>query len=91
MATPRPIHDLKTWPEFFKAVALGDKGYEIRKADRDFQVGDYVRLQEYDPASKLYTGAHIMAMITYITAGGAWGIPSGLCVFSIRTIKVITV
>lgn len=43
------VHELKTWPTYFRAVADGDKRFEIRKNDRDFRVGDFVELLEYDP------------------------------------------
>lgn len=43
------IHDLKTWPEPFAAVVAGDKTHEARKNDRDYQVGDVLRLREFKP------------------------------------------
>ena len=36
------IHELKTLPEYFDAVFMGKKNFEIRKNDRDYKVGDYV-------------------------------------------------
>ncbi|MBD3778487.1 MAG: DUF3850 domain-containing protein [Micrococcales bacterium] len=39
-------HDLKTQTPWFNRVAAGEKRAEIRKHDRDFQVGDMVRLIE---------------------------------------------
>lgn len=43
------IHDLKCWPQYFWSVVRGEKPFEIRKNDRNFKVGDYLGLQEYDP------------------------------------------
>lgn len=61
------IHDLKTWPQFFQPVALGHKTFEIRFNDRDFKVGDVLRLREWDPAVKKYTGNETIRRVTYIT------------------------
>ncbi len=47
-------HELKILPEYFKEVLLGNKNFEIRKNDRNFQVGDYVELREYDPTKYFY-------------------------------------
>jgi hypothetical protein len=77
-------HDLKTWPEPFAAVMAGEKTHEIRKADRPFAVGDVLRLSEWDPRSGTFTGRALQADVTYVTAGGEWGIPHGMCVMSIR-------
>lgn len=42
-------HELKIWPQFYKLVAEGSKTFEVRKNDRDFQVGDEVKLKYFDP------------------------------------------
>lgn len=43
-------HKLKIWPRMFEAVQRGDKTFEIRKNDRDYQTGDTLVLEEWDPA-----------------------------------------
>lgn len=40
-------HHLKTLPVYFDAVRRGDKTFEIRKNDRDFQTGDTLVLEEF--------------------------------------------
>jgi hypothetical protein len=77
------IHKLKTWPEPFKAVANGHKTHEIRVNDRGFQVGDMLELLEWDQNLCEYTGHAVFRSVTYITRGGQWGLPNGLCVMSI--------
>lgn len=39
-------HDVKLVSDFYDDSASGAKPFEIRKADRDYQVGDYLRLHE---------------------------------------------
>ncbi|EED1975124.1 DUF3850 domain-containing protein, partial [Listeria monocytogenes] len=41
------IHDLKILPIYFAEVVAKRKTFEIRKNDRDFCVGDMVRLKEW--------------------------------------------
>lgn len=74
------LHELKTWPEYFKAVERGDKTFEVRKADRDFNVGDFLKLREWNPKKEAYTGKSVIRCITYILPGGQFGIEEGYCV-----------
>lgn len=62
------MHLLKCWPEYYRAVESGAKRFEIRNnTDRDFQVGDFVTLSEWDPQEQRYVGPKITRLITYIT------------------------
>jgi len=56
---------LKILPKYFEAVVSGDKCFEIRKNDRNYQKGDILRLNEYQDGH--YTGDVHVAEITYIT------------------------
>lgn len=64
--TVQRIHELKSWPEFFAPVFLGVKHFEIRKNDRGFLVGDLLRLLEYEPLVKSFTGREWWAIIAYV-------------------------
>jgi hypothetical protein len=76
-------HELKTWPTAFQAILDGRKRYEIRKADRNFQVGDLLHLREWDRATGRYTGRDNWVEVTYMTQPGEWGLGSDICVMSI--------
>lgn len=76
-------HYLKTWPEYFIEVWLGNKNFEFRKNDRDFQVGDTLVLQEYDPEKQQHSGRHITVKVTYVLQDFE-GIAPGYCVMSIK-------
>ena len=57
------IHELKIFPKYFKDVVSGKKGFEIRENDRDFRVGDFLALNEWDG---LYTGNCCLVEVVYI-------------------------
>lgn len=58
-------HTLKTLPRYFQAVWVGDKTFEIRKNDRNFQERDEVVLQEWE--SQEHTGREVEGFIRYLT------------------------
>lgn len=58
-------HELKIKPEYFAAVFFGEKTFEIRNnADRNFQVGDTLRLKAWDGE---FTGDFVEKVVSYIT------------------------
>jgi hypothetical protein len=77
-------HDLKTWPAEFAAVEAGVKRFEWRKNDRGFEVGDVLRLQEYDPDREQHTHRETVVDVTYLLRGPLFGVPEGYVVMSIR-------
>ena len=82
------FHYRKIHPENLKAIVAGTKRHEIRKEDRpterNFQVGDYLMLEEWDPELKDYTGVRIETEITHVDRG--WGLPKDMAVLSINLI-----
>jgi hypothetical protein len=79
----RTVHDLKTVQPFFDDVCAADKNFEVRKDDRNFKVGDWLRLREVDAAGD-YTTAFTTVVVTYKLDGGVFGIEPGHCVLGIR-------
>ena len=75
-------HDLKCDHEPFQALWNSDKYHEVRKNDRDYNVGDYLYLRELDKAG-VETNRRINAWVSYITPGGSYGLPKDICVMSI--------
>lgn len=57
-------HELKTLPEYFEAVRIRIKPFEVRFNDRNFNVGDELVLKEWD--GKEYTGRILYKKIIYI-------------------------
>lgn len=82
------VHVLKTDPAPFKAVRAGTKKYEVRKFDRDFRIGDELKLVEFDRATSSYSGNKVRARVTAITKPGEYDLPSGIGVLGIEVVAV---
>jgi hypothetical protein len=82
----KETHELKTWPAEFMAVARGEKTFDLRENDRNFQVGDYLLLREYDPTKREYTGRSLRVYVTYLLKGGMFGLPETHCIMSISIV-----
>ena len=78
-------HYLKTWPQFYDAVARLDKNFEVRKDDRAFQAGDTLMLERYDPDQPTQFGnyATLERHVTFVLRGGEFGIEPGYVVMGI--------
>lgn len=76
-------HNLKTWPQYFQRILSGEKTFEVRKNDRDFQVGDYLLLNEYDPKTDKFTGNFVYKKVSYILHGGNFGLDKDTVVMSL--------
>ena len=59
-------HELKIDPKYYEPVVYGEKKFEVRKNDRNYEVGDVILLKEYNGEKKNYTGREIMLEIRYI-------------------------
>lgn len=79
-------HELKIRPEYFKAVVLGDKTFEIRKNDRNFKVGDVIVLHEWNEKGG-YTGKHTLVNITYVMTDSEF-VKNGFAVLGIKLCSV---
>ena len=89
-------HELKILTEYFFAVEDGTKTFELRKDDRNFQVGDTLILKEWNMgetdstgSEKIviheqgYTGREIKKEISYILKGGQYGLRKGYVILAL--------
>ena len=83
---PNVSHELKTWPDSFEAMWVGDKKYDFRKNDRNYKIGDVLLLKEYVPEKEEYTGREMIARVTYMTVGGKHNLPEDMCIMGIIVI-----
>jgi hypothetical protein len=58
------VHELKVLPKYFLAISEGRKAFELRKDDRGFEVGDLLKLREWDGND--FSGRFVFCKVTYI-------------------------
>lgn len=77
-------HDLKCWPDSYSRIADGTKSAEYRREDdRRFEAGDSLRLREWHPSRRRYTGQECTVRVTHVLRGPAFDVPEGFVVLSI--------
>jgi hypothetical protein len=86
-------HILEIYSKFYNRIEDGEKTFEVRKNDRDFQVGDTLTLicqQEGKPGEpQTDITPSMIVEITYIMHGGDefGAITPGFCVLGIKPYK----
>lgn len=58
----------KILPEWFDAIQNGSKAYELRLADFDIEVGDTIRLEEWDGqgSERKFTGRFLEKKVNHL-------------------------
>lgn len=79
------VHELKLAQPFFDDVFFNRKEFEVRKNDRDFKVGDRLKLVEIEPL-RLRKQRFVLKDIKYILQGGQYGIEKGYVVLGLKEI-----
>jgi hypothetical protein len=87
--TIRQTHELKIWPSCFAAVNAGNKPFDVRENDRNFQVGDMLILREFNPDAEEFTGHAVTRWVSYVLQGGAFGVQSDWCVLGFSELPPI--
>lgn len=76
-------HVVKSWPEFYKAIKLELKTFDLRKDDRGYQPGDFIVFEEFRPGVG-YTGNKTTRRIVYILRDFE-GLLPGYCILGLTT------
>lgn len=79
------IHELKTVNPFFEAVYTGFKDFELRKNDRNFKVGDRLKLVEFEKGKT--TKRFVLKDVKYILAGGQFGLSYDYVILGLKDVK----
>ena len=86
-STELTVHNLKVWAPYFEELSTGSKTFEARKNDRNFKVGDTLRLLEFNPKTQLHTGRALFATVSYMLEGGQFGIMKGFVVMGLTMLQ----
>ena len=84
-------HELKVFPKYYQETFEGNKPFEIRKNDRDFEEGHNVILRECDETRMFkemnaFTGRRLKARISYVLYNFE-GLQPGYVVFGLKEIR----
>ena len=72
----------KILPEYFAQVLSGNKTFELRKDEDDYQVGDILILKEWDDE---FTGREITCEITYVLHNvPQYGLDKDYCIIAFK-------
>lgn len=82
----------KILPQYYRAVSMGTKTFELRKDEDNIEPGDTLDLLEYDIDNKAYTGRSIRCAVTYVLREcPEYGLMEGYCIIDIKPIDEVVV
>ena len=82
------LHELKILHEYLIDVALGKKTFELRKNDRDYQVGDLIRFIDLNATYKIIDG-NTLYRITYVLKDvEKYGLDKDYCILAIKRLEI---
>lgn len=80
------IIEKKIKPQFFLAVILRQKNFEIRKDEDDVQEGDILRLKEWENGQ--FTGQQVLREVKYVLRNAEeYGLKEGYAIYGIEPIE----
>ena len=90
------LHELKILHKYLVDVDLGNKTFELRKNDRDYQVGDLIRfidIREDDSTTKNQIEPNIdentLYRITYVLKDvEKYGLDRDYCILAIKKLNI---
>jgi hypothetical protein len=72
--------------QYFGMARLNTKPFEVRVADRPFERGDVLLLEEWSPYTESYTGEKLVREITCVFPLKKMGIDSTYCILGTKPI-----
>lgn len=78
-------HDLKIKKEYFQAIIDNKKSFELRKNDRDYKIGDYIKFKVINDTGEIIFISPDYWYITYILKDvPEYGLMDGYCILGIK-------
>lgn len=83
------VHELKVLPEFYASVEDGTMTFQVRRDDRNFEVGHHLRLREWSHERGFHNDVALewqTREITYVLRGEqalTFGVQPGFCVLGL--------
>ena len=77
------LHSIKIVDPYFADVLNGRKKFELRRNDRDYKVGDTLRLQQFSNGQ--ITGRECFAQVVYLIDNQP-GLELGYCIMGINSL-----
>lgn len=85
-------HYLKTHSEFYKEVKARKKRFELRKDDRNIQIGDFLMLQEIDPATQIPSGDQTLVHVSLkLENAEKFGLKKDHAIFGIEFFEEVSI
>lgn len=82
------LHELKIKEDYFNAILRGEKTFELRKNDRNYQVGDLIHFIKTD-GFEYFGHSKDAYQITYILKNVAeYGLDKEYCILGIKKLKI---
>lgn len=88
------LHELKIKHEYLVEVDIGRKTFELRKNDRDFQVGDLIHFidiksQDYKGDCDIFIDENALYIIIYILKDvPEYGLDKDYCILGIKRAEI---
>ena len=87
------LHELKIKEDYFNAILRGEKTFELRKNDRDYQVGDLIHFVDIDGNNHIIGNPaynkKLVFQITYILQNvQEYGLDKDYCILAIKKLGI---
>ena len=88
------LHELNIKHEYLVDIVMGRKTFELRKNDRDYQVGDLIRFidikqSDSDGCDYVYIDKDTLYKITYVLKDvPQYGLDKDYCILAIKKLEI---